>query len=434
MSKEFIWGAATASYQIEGHFGEFETIWDTFSLDENNVYKNHNGEVACNHYHMFEEDIELLKGLGVDYYRLSISWARIMPKKGEISEKGLAFYHSLLSSLKKAGIKSNVTMYHWDMPSWIYEENKGWISRETTDYFMEYAKSILERLDDLVDVWTTFNEPYCSAFLGYYTGDHAPGHNSVYEYAKATHNLLLTHGLVMKYYREHYSKPIGIVLNLSHVKTNNPTPNNLKAVSMQDATLNRMYLDPIFKGHYPSEILEYFELVGINVDYIEVGDMALIAQELDIFGINYYTHSIVKYNDKNDFYVEFDGTNLPKTDMGWDISPDALGELIIRLRNDYTDVPLYVTENGAAFDDVLVNGEVHDVDRVEYLKSHTDIILSMKEEYDIKGYYVWSLLDNFEWAFGYSKRFGIVYVDFETGKRYPKDSYHYVKELIKNNQ
>lgn len=432
--KDFIWGAATAAYQIEGHFDEFETIWDQFSQDENNVYKKHNGRVACNHLHLFEEDVQLLEDLGVDYYRFSISWARIMPKKGEFSQKGIAFYRELLETLKCKGIKANVTMYHWDMPSWIYNENCGWTSRDTVEYFLEYAKFIISELDDLVEVWTTFNEPFCSAFLGYGSGEHAPGHKSIKEYLISSHNILLAHGKVMDYYRKQSNKPIGIVLNLSEVKTANETPNNLKAVSMYDAVLNRLYLDPIFKGSYPIELVEHLKKKDINFDFVQDGDMELISADIDILGINFYTHSMVKYDENADFYYTGEGTTLAKTAMGWDISPEALAMIIKRLRSEYTEVPIYITENGAAFDDELVDGAVHDNDRVDYLKEHTDIILSMKDEYNIKGYYVWSLLDNFEWAFGYSKRFGVVYVDFNTSARYPKDSYYFLKELFKNNQ
>lgn len=433
MKKDFIWGVATASYQIEGHFNEFRTIWDNFAEQEGKVFNHENGEVACNHLNMFEEDVKLISELGVDYYRFSISWARIMPKKGVVSEIGLAFYENLLIALEKANIKSNVTMYHWDMPEWVYLENGGWTSEDTIEYFLDYAKIILKRLDKYVDVWSTLNEPYCSSFLGYFSGNHAPGHKNLGDFIKSSHFLLLAHGKVVNYYRDNFNKEIGIVLNLSHVLVNEESVENEIAIRMQDATLNKMYLEPIFKGKYPAELMSYFKDMNVDLSFIKKEDMKIISSSIDILGINYYTHSMVKYNENNEFFVEMDDTDLPKTSMGWDITPDALGEVIKRVRTEYTDLPIYITENGAAFEDEVIDGEVKDSKRIEYINSHIDLVLNMKDEYNVKGYYVWSLLDNFEWAFGYSKRFGIVHVDFETGKRTPKESYQFLKDKFKEN-
>lgn len=431
MNKPFVWGVATASYQIEGHKNEFKTIWDSFATLENRVYKNQDGELACNHVDLFEEDIKLIKNLGVDSYRLSISWARIIPNKGEISRKGLEFYKTLLKRLKEEGISPMVTMYHWDMPNWIYEENGGWISRQTVNYFIEYAKLILSELDPYVDSWTTFNEPYCSCFLGYCTGDHAPGHRNVEEFIKASHYLMLAHGEVIKLYREmNYKKEIGIVINLTHVQIDESNTNNYIAYEMQDALNNQLYLDMVFKGKYPKTFLDYCKNNNIKTDFIEEGDMELISQPIDKLGINYYTRALVEFNKDGLFNIAGAKSDKPKTDMGWDIYPKGLKKIITRLREEYTDIPLYITENGAAFKDELINGEVDDKDRISYFRDHIDLVLSMKDEYNIKGYYVWSLLDNYEWAFGYSKRFGIVYVDYNTFKRTPKASYYYLKGKI----
>lgn len=429
MSK-FKWGAATASYQIEGHFNEFRTIWDRFAEQEGKVFKNHNGEVACNHLNFYKDDVQLMKELGIDTYRFSISWARIFPKKDQVSQEGLMFYKNLLTELRDNNISSNVTMYHWDMPDWVYEENIGWVHPETVDYFLKYTKLIIDELDDLVDEWATLNEPFCSTYLGYGVGVHAPGHSNLEEFFKSVHNIYLAHAKTVKYYRENYNGKIGIVINMSHIKPLSDSQKDIEASWIHDAMFNKMFMHPVFKGVYPRAMYLLAEKYEIDLDFIKEGDLELISTPLDFLGINYYTHAVIKHGEWAPFFVEEIKTDLPKTDMEWDIAPYGLGEVIKRVRDKYTDIPIYITENGAAFDDVLEDGEVHDQDRIDYLEQHINVVLDMKESHNIQGYFVWSLLDNYEWAFGYSKRFGIVYIDFETLKRVPKDSFNYYKNKI----
>ncbi len=428
--KGFKWGVATAAYQIEGHFNKFRTIWDYFADQDGKVFNRDNGEVACSHFEMYKEDVRLIKELGVDTYRFSISWARIFPRKGELSKEGIDFYKNLLLELKENDIQSNVTLYHWDMPEWIYLENGGWTSRDTVDYFLEYAKVIFEELDDLVDEWVTLNEPYCSTYLGYGVGIHAPGHSTVEEFFKSIHYILLAHGETVDYYKKHYQRPIGIVVNMTHIHSATEKSEDIDAASLFDSMHHKMFLEPLFNGCYPEELFETAKKLKISTNYILKGDLNKISIGLDFFGLNYYTHTVIQRGDFEPFNAVESATDLPKTAMGWDVSAYALGEIIRRLRAEYTSLPLYITENGAAYDDILDGENIHDEDRVDYLKQHIDVVEDLKDSHNIRGYFVWSLMDNYEWAFGYSKRFGITYVDFETMKRTPKDSYYYYKNRI----
>jgi len=299
VKNNFTYGVSAASYQIEGTHNKFETIWDTFAKKDGCVHNNEDGTFACDHYNLFKEDVQLIKDLGVDSYRLSISWARVFPEKGVLSRDGIDFYKSLLTELKRQNIKSNVTMYHWDMPSWVYDEVGGWIHLDATEYFLEYAKVIIDELDDLVDMWATINEPMCSAYLGHYLELHAPGHRDLEEYIKATHYILLAHGKVMKYYRENYKKQIGIVLNLSHVLTDADNDDNNMAVNIHDAVTNRAYLQPVFNGSYPEDLLNLLRKNNIDLSFIKDEDLKLISAPVDFLGINNYTHALVEYDQSN---------------------------------------------------------------------------------------------------------------------------------------
>lgn len=435
---KFIYGTATSSYQIEGGVNEGNrdaSIWDTFCEIEGNVKNQDSGAVACDHYHLFKEDVQLLAEMGVESYRFSIAWPRIIDKDGVIKEDGIRFYTELLTELKAHNIKACATLYHWDLPQWL-EDLGGWQNREVTKYFMQYAKICFDAFDDLVDAWITLNEPWCSAILGYMHGTHAPGVKDVTASLKAAHHLLLTNGMTITYYKEEFkgSKPIGITLNLSPTYAASSRIEDELARAMYDGHLNRWFLDPIFKGYYPADMVaRYAELVS-DFSFIKPLDFDTIMAPNDFLGINYYNRALVSYDENSLLRNQMAENDYPKTAMGWDISPVEFGDLIRYLRKEYTDLPILITENGAAFYDVLESdGTVHDVDRVNYVKQHLEMIETLnKEEMNIKGYYLWSFMDNFEWAEGYEKRFGIVYVDNKTQKRYLKDSAKFYRDYIKN--
>ncbi len=433
-NKEFEFGVATSSYQIEGsHCGEtkIESIWDAFAKKEGAVADGSDGSRACEHLIKYKEDIALMKELGVDTYRFSISWPRIMPEEGKISKAGIDFYNNLLEELRENGIKASVTLYHWDLPQWIYERNGGWVSRETAFLFLEYAKLMFDTFDEYVENWVTINEPFCISYLGHLEGAHAPGHKNVKDYLHAAHTVNLAHGLAVKYYKSKYNKPIGFVVNLSPICTVDNSFINQIAVRMQDAVVNRMHLDPIFKGSYPMDYLMNFSHLVDDFGFIKEDDLELASQPIDFLGINYYTEECVQYDKESPTLVRRAMTDKRRTAMGWDISPEGLYEIVKRVRNDYTQIPIMITENGSAWDDTLEDGKVHDNERIDYLNSHLQTIVDLNnDDMNITGYYAWSFMDNFEWAYGYEKRFGIVYVEYETQKRYPKDSYFRYKEIV----
>ncbi|KEO81650.1 GH1 family beta-glucosidase [Tumebacillus flagellatus] len=436
--KDFIWGTATAAYQIEGaahEDGRTRSHWDTFSHTPGNVFDGHTGDVACDHYHRYAEDIALLKSLGVQSYRFSISWPRIFPEKGKLNPAGVAFYHRLLDELEKHGITPAVTMYHWDLPQWIADEG-GWTSRNSVEYFEVYAEALFREFGGRVPSWITHNEPWCAAFLSYGIGEHAPGHRDWYEATAAAHHILLSHGKAVELYRSlNLAGQIGITLNLTPAYAASEAPEDAAAAHRQDGFANRWYLDPIFKGSYPADMVELFaNFLGRPLDFIQPGDAQIIAAPNDFLGINFYSRNVVRQG--NDPLLQLD--HVPGggavTDMGWEIAPTALFDLLTRIKQEYTSLPLYITENGAAFPDAVEDGKVHDPERIEYLRTHFEQALRFLEEGgNLKGYYVWSFLDNYEWAFGYSKRFGIVYVDYETQARIPKDSAHWLKQVIERN-
>lgn len=437
-AKDFIFGTATSSYQIEGAVnagGRTPSIWDEFSKQPGKVWNGDTGEVACDHYHRFEEDIEIIKSLGVDSYRFSIAWPRIFPREGEYNPEGMAFYRNLAIKLNEAGIRPFVTLYHWDLPQWAHEKG-GWVNRDSVDWFLDYATKCFEELDDVVSMWITHNEPWCAALLGYYEGVHAPGHTSLNEAVKVAHHLLVSHGKAVEVYKERlqFEKPIGITLNLTPVYPAGATANDELAANNFDGYINRWFLDPIFKGSYPKDIMNLYSRYVDGFDFIQEGDMDAIGTSCDFFGINFYNRSLIKYSKEAPLLFEPAESDYPKTGMGWDVSPNEFRELIRTLRSDYTDLPIYITENGAAFPDELEeDGTVRDVGRKDYVEQHIRAIAELNDEgMNIQGYYLWSLLDNFEWAFGYDKRFGITYVDFATQNRYLKDSAKRYAEIVKS--
>jgi len=434
--KNFQFGVATSSYQIEGTENRgksIRSIWDCFAEKQGAIADGSNGSRACDHFNRYKEDVSLMKELGIDVYRLSISWARIMPEENVISEEGLEFYKNLLIELKENGIKASATLYHWDMPEWIYKKNDGWPCRDTADLFLEYAQRVFDALDEYVLNWVTFNEPFCSSFLGYLVGIHAPGHKDIQEYLHAVHFINIAHGMAVRYYKSKFSKPIGIVLNLYPVQTVDKSIKNKIAVNMQDALINRMHLDPIFEGTYPIDLLMKLASPEVSMDFIRDEDMELISQSIDFLGVNYYTRSYVQYDSQNESLIKRVEPEEKTTTMGWEVFPDGLYEVIARVRKDYTDIPIIITENGSAWKDELIDGKVLDDERSDYLVKHLKVIEKLNEDnMNVTGYYVWSFMDNFEWQFGFQQRFGLVYIDYETQTRYPKQSFYRYKDIIRN--
>ncbi|WP_226537063.1 GH1 family beta-glucosidase [Fictibacillus halophilus] len=433
----FVFGTATSSYQIEGarlEEGRSLSIWDTFCDVPGKVYKQHNGSIACDHYHRFEEDIQNIKQLGVETYRFSVSWPRIFPQKGVLNPEGIAFYKKLTKRLIEEGIKPAITLYHWDLPVWAYEEG-GWVNRESVEWFLDLARVCYEELDTDVDSWITHNEPWCAGFLGYHQGFHAPGHTNMDEAVRAVHHMLLSHGKAVEMLKNEFQSktPIGITLNLTPIYAKTDSANDQLAANNADGYSNRWFLDPVFKGQYPVDMMNLFSKYVHSYDFIEQGDMEIIATPCDFFGINYYSRGLVEFSAANDFLHRGAYSDYDKTGMGWDIAPNEFKDLIRRLRAEYTDLPIFITENGAAFDDVVENGRVHDQERVDYIEKHLQAVSELNDEgMNVQGYYLWSLMDNFEWSFGYDKRFGIIYVDFDTQERIWKDSAYRYAEIVKN--
>lgn len=437
--KDFTWGVATASYQIEGAWkedGKGESIWDRFSHIPGKVLNNDNGDVACDHYHLYPQDVKLLKELGVKSYRLSISWPRIFPEgTGKPNRRGIEFYRTLIKLLRENGIEPAVTMYHWDLPQKL-QDHGGWANRDIVDHFEHYARFIFKELGDLVSSWITFNEPWCTGFAGYWYGVHAPGITDFSTALLAIHHVLLSHGKAVKLYREMgYKGQIGITLNLSPYYPHSDSKLNRETAIRGDGFFNRWFLDPLFKGKYPADMVKFYSK-KVVLPEIKKGDMELINTPADFLGVNYYSTSHVVH-DSSEWPLEGKGlpTGRDRTAMDWEINPDGLYDLLVRLHKDYDGVKIYVTENGAAFNDMINReGKVEDDNRVDYLYRHFEAAYkAMKNGVNLAGYYVWSFMDNFEWAFGYEKRFGIVYVDYKTQKRTLKKSALWYKEVIKNN-
>ncbi|MEV4759135.1 GH1 family beta-glucosidase [Micromonospora sp. NPDC049559] len=448
----FIWGAATAAYQIEGaaqEDGRGPSIWDTFSRTPGRVHAGHTGDIACDHYHRYPDDIALMAELGLRTYRFSVAWPRIQPDgSGPVNPRGLDFYDRLVDELRGRGIDPIVTLYHWDLPQTL-EDRGGWPNRETAERFAEYAVAVHARLGDRVRTWTTLNEPWCSAYLGYGNGVHAPGRQDPAAVFAAVHHLLLGHGLAARALRSAGVSEIGITLNPAAVTPADPeSSEDLAAVRLVDGLQNRIFLDPLLRGAYPADMLEHTARFG-NQGYLRDGDEKIIAAPIDLLGINYYSPTYVAARPgapggggafPGTEGIEFLPAVGPLTDMGWSIEPAGLTRLLERIAADYPGVPLLITENGAAFpdkfnrDEPVGEGRVPDADRIAYLDGHLRAAHeAISRGVDLRGYLVWSLLDNFEWAEGYRKRFGIVYVDYLTQRRVPKDSARWYQDVIRRN-
>ncbi|MEZ5189644.1 MAG: family 1 glycosylhydrolase [Schumannella sp.] len=452
----FLWGAATAAAQIEGaahEDGKTDSVWDHFARTPGNVANGDTPERAVDHYHRMPEDVALMRELGLDSYRFSISWARVKPDDAAPNPKGLDFYSRLVDELLGAGILPWLTLYHWDLPQAV-EETGGWANRDTAARFLDYAELVHEHLGDRVTHWTTFNEPLCSSLIGYAGGEHAPGRTEPRAGLAALHHQHLAHGLAVRALRERGAQQLGITLNLTNAVPNDPAdPADLDAARRIDALWNRAFLDPLLLGRYPADFLE--DVAAHRFDeLVHDGDLAAIAQPIDFLGVNHYhddnvsghplppdTPPGLRPTDKPDGspfvgseFVTFPPRDLPRTAMGWEVNPDGLRILLTRLGREYPHLPpLYVTENGSSYDDtVSADGAVHDTERVAYLRSHVDAVAAaIAEGADVRGYFAWSLLDNFEWAWGYDKRFGVVRVDYETQERTVKDSGWALAELAR---
>mgnify|MGYP000138510830 CR=1 FL=1 len=434
--KEFVFGTATSSFQIEGdahHRGR--SIWDDFCNIPGAILDNSDGLIACDHVNRYKEDVALMKEMGVDSYRFSISWPRIIPDgSGEVSKEGIAFYRNLLKELNAQGISPMATLYHWDLPS-ILELKGGWRNRETAYHFRRYAEVCFTELGDLVEKWLTFNEPFCTAILGHLTGEHAPGMKDLAATHKVIHHINLAHGLTMEAFRTGgYNGEIGTTLNLSTPRPATDCPEDILAADRAADRDARVYLDPVIGKGYPKRYLDAYPEAPFP---IEEGDMEIIGKhKLDYLGINYYTEYPVTFDKDHPENFKGIATDLPKTHMGWDITPEGLLRLLHWTHKRTEDIQIFITENGSAWDDRLdEQGKINDTDRVSYLESHLAICQrAIEEDIPLTGYYAWSTMDNFEWAWGYARRFGLIYCDFETQKRTPKESFYRYREIVKNSR
>jgi beta-glucosidase len=430
---DFVWGVATSAYQVEGAWnedGKGESIWDRFSHTPGKIKNDETGDVACDHYHRYAEDIALLKELGVKAYRFSISWSRVLPKgRGDANKAGLDFYKRLVDELLRSGIKPWVCLYHYDLPQALQDEG-GWANPDIVKYFSDYAELMASELGDKVKHWLIINEPRCVAWLGHLTGYHAPGVKDLKLSLRVSHHLQLAQGRTIQTLRDfNRDFQIGAILDINAVQPISDDKNDQEAANNLDEFWNRWYIDPLFKGEYPP----LAEKIGLKPSR---EDMRLIKQPIDFLGVNYYTRLLAAHDPQDPLtQARVIKKNTPRTEKGWEIYPNGLYEVLNRFRTSYGNPLLYVTENGAAFEDnVIKDGRVQDDDRIDFLRSHIAAAnRSIKEGTRLKGYFVWTAIDNFEWAEGYSERFGLVRTDYQSLKRTPKKSFYWYKELIGNN-
>ncbi|MGY1858220.1 GH1 family beta-glucosidase [Modestobacter sp. SYSU DS0290] len=440
----FTFGAATAAYQIEGAVdedGRGKSIWDTFSHTPGKTFQGHTGDVACDHYHRYPQDVAMMKELGLAAYRFSVSWPRVLPEgTGRIEQRGLDFYGRLVDELLEAGIAPWLTLYHWDLPQALQDEG-GWANRDTAYRFAEYAGVVYDALGDRVPHWSTLNEPMCSSLLGYMAGQHAPGHTNPVEASRAVHHLLLGHGLATQVMRDKGADHLGITLNFTPMKAATDSAADLDAARRLDGQQNRMFVVPIVTGEYPADVAEDLAAAGAPLP-IEDGDLEVISTPVDWLGVNYYFQSTVRaVSEPTGKQSSFIGAELvedlepegPTTTMGWGINPEAFTELLLWLRDTAPGLPMFITENGSAWPDAVgADGQVEDPERVDYLLRH---LAAMTEAIDggadVRGYFAWSLMDNYEWARGYEQRFGIVHVDYDTQVRTPKQSARVYADVLR---
>ena len=431
----FLWGTATSAYQVEGSplaDGAGASIWQRFCQTPGRVSNGDTGDIACDHYRRYRDDVALMRELGLNAYRFSIAWGRVLPTgRGAVNEAGLGFYDRLVDTLLEAGIEPLVTLYHWDLPAAL-EEQGGWLNADVAMWFADYAATVYRRLDGRVKKWMTINEPWVVSDGGYVRGVLAPGRSTRHEAPIVTHNLLRAHGAAVQAYRAQGRHQVGLVVNLEPKQPASPSDADRSACQFADAYMNRQYLDPVLLGRYPDELRDMF---GEHWPAWPQADFDLIRQPLDFIGVNYYTRSVVRANETA-WPVPAAAVPQPNalyTETNWEVFPKGLTDTLLWIRQRYGDIPLYITENGAAFADPasVAASELDDPLRVDYLRSHIAAVRdAMTQGVDVRGYCVWSLLDNFEWALGYSKRFGIVHVDYATQRRTLKASANFYRRVI----
>jgi beta-glucosidase len=440
----FIWGTATSSYQIEGAWdedGKGESIWDRFSHTAGKIRDASNGDVACDHYHRWPEDIALMKSLGLQAYRFSVAWPRILPAgRGPVNQAGLDFYSRLVDGLLAANITPFITLYHWDLPQALQDEG-GWPARSTAEAFVEYADVLSRHLGDRVTNWITHNEPWCSGLLSHQIGEHAPGWKDWQAGLRAVHHILLSHGWAVPVIRANSpGAEVGITLNLEPAEPASASGVDYQAARYRDGYFNRWFLDPVYGRGYPADMVAAYSKAGHlpdGLNFVQEGDYEALASHTDFLGVNYYSRAVLRDEEAAD---NLPPTNLiaPEsewTEMAWEVYPDGLYSLLNRLHFDYAPLKIYITENGASYSDGPDgNGRVADQRRLDYLRGHFSAAhRAIQNGVPLAGYFVWSLMDNFEWAWGYTQRFGIVWVDYKTQQRLPKDSALWYKTVIAQN-
>jgi len=435
----FLWGAATASYQIEGGWnedGKGESIWDRFTHSPGGIADGNNGDIACDSYHRAAEDVRILKKLDLPAYRFSISWPRVMPEgRGAVNQKGLDYYKGLIDLLQKNNIAPVVTAYHWDLPQKL-QDRGGWANRDVTDWYAEYAQMLFKELGDRVPYWITLNEPWVSAFVGHWEGRHAPGIRDFPTALQTSHHLLLAHGKAVQAYRASgLRSKIGITLNLTPMDPASPRPEDALAAQRCDGFLNRWFLEPVSRGAYPADMMDWYSK-RMTMPEIGSSDLSVIGGTLDLLGVNNYFASRVAA-DPGRFPLELHEGPLGeyRTEMGWGINPEALHDLLLRVGRDCPATDIIITENGASFRDMINSrGSVEDPHRIDYLRTYlAQVHRAIQADVKVKGYFVWTLMDNFEWAHGCSQRFGLVYTDYHAQKRIIKASGLWYRDVVKNN-
>lgn len=440
---DFAWGVATAAAQIEGgavEDGKGRSIWDEFASRPGKVADGSTPALACDHYHRYAEDFDIMKSLGIRHYRFSVSWPRIVPSgriaQGGVNVAGLDFYERLVDAMLERGIEPYLTLYHWDLPEAL-QEGGGWKNRETVSHFEDYVRIVVGRLGDRVKNWMTHNEPWVVAFVGHLYGDHAPGLTDLRTALQTAHHILLSHGRAVSAIRQAAGAGarVGIVHNLEWVEPASPSEEDRAAAARHDGAFNRWFLDPVFKGEYPADMVKWY---GENGPKVENGDLETIAAKIDFLGVNYYTRRIIAHDPAGDFIgvKRIAYPFVPHAEYEeWEVNPEGLYRLLMRVHRDYRPARMYVTENGTPLqDEVGADGRVVDPKRIDYLKGHTAAVYqAIAEGAPVGGYFVWSVMDNFEWGFGFTKRFGLVHVDFETLKRTVKESGRWYAGVIREN-
>jgi beta-glucosidase len=434
--KNFLWGTASAAYQVEGAVnedGRGQSIWDVFSHTPGKTIRGDTGDIASDQYHRLDVDLDLIKDLGIQSYRFSVAWSRVQPDgKGKFNKKGFEYYHRLVDGLLERNIQPALTLYHWDLPQAL-QDYGGWTNRDTAYFFRDYVAEVYKELKDKNPIWMTLNEPWCSAFIGHLEGRFAPGIRDESAALKATHHLLLAHGEALRCMRSEHTpgNKIGIVLSLESIWPASNSEVDLAAARHVDGTENRLFLDPIFHGSYPQDMIAYYRPIS-DFSFVHDSDLDIISTPLDFLGVNYYLRHLVKA-DPNDprgaIILPHKGTTSA---TGAEVVPEGLTELLLRVKNEYSDLPIYITENGTAlYDYADPLGRIQDFERIEFLDAHLKAAYKAIEQgVDLRGYYLWTFVDNFEWAHGYSVRYGIIYVDYPTQKRTPKSSAYWYKKVI----